>query len=92
MCAILQAEVDTWKEMTLAMTLEYLAELRSQFGIFEMNVRGFVCHMIQNCIYKHGQFATLYFALGLDGDAPYDAPFPNPIYAELHETKHHETP
>ena len=81
MCAVLQAEVDTWKEMILAMSPEYLAELRSQFGIFEMNVCGFVCHMIQNCIYKHGQFSSIYFALGLDGTEPYSAPFPNSIYA-----------
>jgi hypothetical protein len=39
--------------------------------------------MIQNTIYKHGQFSTLYFALGLDGTEPYSAPFPNPIYAEI---------
>ena len=48
-----------------------------------MNVRGFIAHMIQNVIYKHGQFATIFFALGMDGDGPYTAPFPNPIYKEL---------
>ncbi len=32
--------------MILAMTLKYLNEPRSQFGIFEMNICGFVCHMI----------------------------------------------
>jgi hypothetical protein len=37
---------------------------------------------------KNGQLSTLYFALGLDGDAPYAAPFPNPIYAELHAALH----
>ncbi len=42
-------------------------------------------HMLQNCIYKHGQFSALYFALGLDSDAPYDALFPNPIYQKLHK-------
>ena len=59
-------------------------------------MRGFVCHMIQNTIYKHGQFATIYFALGLDGTEPYNAPFPNPIYeqrfgpaAETHSTALH---
>ena len=48
-----------------------------------MNTRGFVCHMIQNVIYKHGQFSTIFFALGLDGDGPYEAPFPNAIYKEV---------
>jgi hypothetical protein len=38
--------------------------------------------MIQNCIYKNGQLATIYFALGLDGTEPYEAPFPNPIYEQ----------
>jgi hypothetical protein len=60
---------------------------RSQFNEYPMLVRVFVGHIVQNSIYKHGQLATLYFALGLDGDAPYDAPFPNPIYAKLHEAK-----
>ena len=48
-----------------------------------MNVRWFVGHMVQNTIYKHGQFSTIFFAQGLDGDGPYEAPFPNPIYAEV---------
>ena len=50
-----------------------------------MNVRGFVGHIVQNCVYKNGQFMTLYYALGLDGTAPYTAPFPNPIYAQMRE-------
>ena len=41
-----------------------------------MNVRGFLCHMVQNCLYKHGQFSTLYFALGLERRFALYAPFP----------------
>lgn len=40
--------------------------------------------MIKNCIYKNGQFATLYFALGLDGTESYAVPFPNPEYEECY--------
>ena len=57
-----------------------------------MSVKGFVGHITQHCIYKNGQLATLYFALGLDGDAPYDAPFPNTFYAPLHEAGDHAKP
>jgi len=83
MCDLLAAETDTWEALILSLTTAQLDEPRSQFNQGEMGVRGFVCHMIQNCIYKHGQFATLFFALGLDGTEPYDAPFPNPIYQWL---------
>ena len=55
-------------------------------------MRGFVDHMIQNAIYKRGQFATLYFALGMDGIEPYDAPWPNPIYAEVRVSGQAATP
>ena len=77
--------------MILAFTPEELDAPRSQFNEYPMTVREFIGHMIQNCIYKNGQFATIYFALGLDGDAPYDAPWPNPIYAKLREAGNHET-
>ncbi len=92
LCDALAEETERWRVLILDMTPMQFAEERHQFNGYEMNVRDFVCHMIQNCIYKHGQFATLYFALGLDGNAPYDAPFPNPIYAKLHEMGDHETP
>lgn len=36
-------------------------------------------------IYKHGQLSTLFFALGLDGEEPYTAPFPNDVYVTLSE-------
>ena len=83
MCNALQEETDRWRALLLGLTPEQLEEGRAQFnGNFPMNVRAFVCHMIQNTIYKHGQFATLYFVLGLDGTEPYSAPFPNPIYEQ----------
>lgn len=92
LCDALAEETQRWHALVLNLTPEQFAGERHQFNEYEMNVRDFVCHMIQNCIYKHGQFATLFFALGLDGDAPYDAPWPNPIYASLHEAGDHATP
>ena len=83
MCDILQAEADIWRDMIMALSPEQLDEPRRQFGVFDTNIRWFICHMIQNCIYKHGQFATIYFALGLDGTEPYSCPWPNLIYARM---------
>lgn len=85
LCDALAAETDRWEALILSLTPAQLDEPRRQFNDGSMNVRGFLCHMIQNCIYKNGQFATLFFALGLDGAAPYDAPFPNPFYRHLHD-------
>ena len=84
LCDLLAEETETWRALIAGLTEEQLARVGHQFNIPDagMNVRGFVCHMIQNVIYKHGQFATLYFALGLDGTEPYAAPFPNPIYEQ----------
>lgn len=83
LCDALQQETEEWQRLLSGLTPEQLGAERFQFnGDFPMNIRGFVCHMIQNVIYKHGQFATLYFALGLDGTEPYSAPFPNPIYEQ----------
>ena len=82
-CDALDAEITNWDEMLRELTPEAFAAPRSQFNQSPMNVRAFVAHMIQNCIYKNGQLATIYFMLGLDGTEPYAAPFPNPIYAEV---------
>ena len=70
--------------MLLSLSSEQLDRPSCQFNASDApyNVRGYICHMIQNVIYKHGQFSELYFALGLDGKEPYMAPFPNPIYEE----------
>ena len=91
LCDALAEETERWRSLILSLTPAQFAQERHQFNEYEMNVRDFVCHMIQNSIYKHGQLATLYFALGLDGDTPYEAPFPNSIYKQLHEAGNHAT-
>ena len=83
MCDALDKENEIWRSMILGMSPEFLDEKRSQFNQHEITVRGFICHMIQNTIYKNGQFSTLFFALEHDGSDAYSAPFPNPIYEEL---------
>ncbi len=85
LCDAFAAETQEWHTLLLSLTPEQLDTVRHQFNRpdAEMTVRGFVCHMIQHCVYKSGELATIYFALGLDGDAPFTAPFPNPIYEEL---------
>ncbi|MCW3058404.1 MAG: hypothetical protein JWQ02_225 [Capsulimonas sp.] len=85
MCDELAEETARWKTLLLSLTPEQFDSPRCQFDYPGLNVRWFVSHMIQNSIYKHGQFTTLFFALGLDGKEPYDAPFPNPIYQELRD-------
>jgi len=86
MCDALARETENWRMLIRGLTPEKLAEPRRQFDSEPvLNVRWFVYHMIQNSIYKHGQFSVLFFALGLDGREPYMAPFPNPIYAECYE-------
>lgn len=84
MCDALAAETENWRAILRSLTPEQLAEPRRQFNDlrWELSVRWFVCHMIQNTIYKHGQLSMLYFMLGLDGPEAYAAPFPNPIYEE----------
>lgn len=84
LCDALEQETTRWESLILGLSSEEFIAERSQFNAFPMNVRDFVCHTIQNCIYKHGQFSTLYFAMGVDGESPYDAPFPNRFYLELH--------
>jgi hypothetical protein len=85
MCDVLAAERENWLTLILSLTTEELDEPRSQFNDIEpvLNIRSFICHMIQNAIYKHGQLSTLFFTLGLDGPEPYSAPLPNPIYEEV---------
>jgi hypothetical protein len=83
MCDALQEEAGHWRRMILALTPEQLAEGRFLFCHDDpLNVRALVCHMVKNVIYKHGQLAILYFALGLDGTEPYTPPLPNPEYEE----------
>jgi len=89
MCDVLDAEISRWEALLPRLTSEDLDAPRRQFNGYPMSVRTFIGHIVQNSIYKSGQLATIYYALGLDGVAPYDAPFPNPIYAQLHESQPH---
>jgi uncharacterized damage-inducible protein DinB len=84
-CAAMEAEANEWEKLLQGLTPADLDRPARQFGNpnYEINVRWFVAHMVQNVIYKHGQFATIFFALGLDGEEPYEAPYPNPIYKEV---------
>ncbi len=84
-CDALDAEIARWGLLLDRLTPEDLDAPRFQFNGYPMTVRDFLGHIVQNSIYKNGQLMTLFYALGLDGDAPYDAPFPNPIYAALHK-------
>ncbi|HLK55579.1 MAG TPA: ankyrin repeat domain-containing protein [Chthonomonadaceae bacterium] len=83
MCDALEAEAQEWHKLLTSLTDAQLLEPRKQFGFTPVNVRFFIYHILQNTIYKNGQLATLYFALGLDGSEPYKAPMPNDIYAEV---------
>ena len=89
MCAALAAETEAWSQLLRSLKPADLDRPGKQFNMPDnsMNVRGFIGHMIQNSIYKHGQFSELFFALGLDGTEPYTAPFPNPIYEEIFGTQ-----
>ena len=82
--ACLIQEAENWKELLPTLTPEKMLEPRNQFGMphNEMNVRFFYAHMAQNVTYKSVQLSMVIFALGYDGTAPYDAPFPNQIYAQ----------
>lgn len=85
LCDALAEETKRWRALLNGLTPDQLAAPRRQFNNegYPLNVRWFVVHMTQNTIYKHGQFSTLFFALGHDGTEPYTAPCPNPIYSGL---------
>ena len=85
LCDALDAETEAWMLLLKSLRPEQLDRPSEQFNISgsRMNIRGFIGHIIQNTIYKHGQFTEVFFALGLDGTGPYTAPFPNPIYDEF---------
>ncbi|MBV9848253.1 MAG: DinB family protein [Armatimonadetes bacterium] len=85
MCDLLAEETERWQALILSLTPEQLDAPRLQFNGRARGVRNFVCHMVQNSIYKHGQLTTLFFALGLDGDGPYTAPFPNDLYQSMRD-------
>lgn len=83
LCDALNEEAEVWRNLISSLTPEQMSEPRFQFGEREMNIRGFVGHIMQNSIYKNGQLSTIYFALGLDGTEQYDAPLPNRMYTRL---------
>lgn len=86
--AAFEEEAENWIRLVESMSPESLDAPIRQFGGNNLGTaRGFICHMVQNAIYKHGQFSTLFFALGLDGTEPYDAPWPNPIYERVWAAK-----
>ncbi len=61
MCDALLAETEEWSTLLRSFTSMDLDRQSKQFNIEEaaMNVRGFIGHMIQNTIYKHGQFSEV---------------------------------
>ena len=87
-CDASKQETIRRESLNLGLSFEEFAAKRRQFNSYPMNFSDSVCHMIQNCIYKEAQFSALYFAMGLDGEAPYDAPFPNRFSLELCEARY----
>lgn len=85
LCTALGEETAYWRTLLREMTPDQLAEPRSQFGLMPVSVRWFVYHMLQHVVYKSGQLAEVYFALGLDGEGPYTAPHPNEGYVAREE-------
>jgi len=84
-CASLQTERDWWRTTLPTLTPEQFQEERFQFGVGPMDVRSLIVHIAQQTIYKNGQLAALFFALGLDGEEVYSAPHPNTYYTGLSE-------
>jgi hypothetical protein len=80
LCAALETEAQWWREWLARQTPETYLAPRRQFGVWPINVRWIVFHITQQVVYKLGQLSTLYYALGLDGTEPYQAPFPNEFY------------
>lgn len=83
MISLIETERENWERLLSRLIPGRLDDPVRQFGDTDGNVRGFVGHMLQNTIYKCGQLSVLYFALGLDGKGPYEAPLPNAIYEEV---------
>lgn len=83
LCGSLEAEAQWWREWLAQQTeTTYLAP-RKQFGVKPVNARWIVYHAMQQVVYKMGQLAWLYYALGLDGTEPYQAPSYNELYQRL---------
>ncbi len=76
-------EAEIWREWLSKADHRELNKKVKRFGIFPMTKRFFVGHALQNLVYKSGQLSILYFAQGLDGDAPFNAPMPEQILETL---------
>ena len=87
MCNLLEEEMAFWRKLLSSLAPEHLDDDREYLGDSCVTVRDLICHMVQNVIYKHGELATIYFALGLDGTEPYTAPLPNTGHKEAIERK-----
>jgi|GEM_PF-670416 len=83
MCDALAAEKDRWRPLLLGLTPEQMSAPRYHFGTFPRDIRFIVGHIVQQVIYKSGQLSTVFFALGLDGETAYTAPFPNDEYGQI---------
>lgn len=85
LCEALESEANWWREWLSRQAPESYLQPRKQFGISLVNVRWIVFHTMQQVVYKTGQLSTLYYALGLDGTEPYEAPQPNTYYLQYRE-------
>lgn len=80
MIELLSEEAQEWRKLIKSIPPELLDEEREcQPGDMRL-VRSFLFHMGQNVIYKAGQIWMIAFELGLDGEGPYVAPYPNILY------------
>jgi hypothetical protein len=80
LCTALETEANWWRTWLEGQTAETYLVPRKQFGVGPVNVRWMAYHITQQVVYKLGQLSTLYYALGLDGAEPYQAPSPNEYY------------
>jgi hypothetical protein len=88
LCDLLEEEAEWWRGLLQRLTREEFLQPRWRWNWSgPVNLRWLVCHMTGNVIYKHGQLATLYFALGLDGREPYVPPLPNDLYDQLEDMR-----
>jgi hypothetical protein len=80
MIRLLHDEAGEWRRLVRSLTPDEMLREHETWDGQMRNVRAFLFHMGQNVIYKAGQIWMLCFELGLDGQGPYDAPWPNRIY------------
>lgn len=78
MISLLENEGKEWRRLVRSLTSEQLLEERETWDGETRVMRSFLFHMAQHVVYKAGQIWMLAFEL--DGDGPYDAPYPNRYY------------